>query len=1416
MADHVVSVVITGDITNLTESLARASQEIGSFSSNVSNYTSNMTAGVPKASSDIQNINQALTQHAEGLGRANAANATFGNLMRLVGEQTTLTGKAMVLLKGYTVETLAIWVRWMGPYQIIRLVQSGVKELIQSFVEFDQKFTESTAIMGNLSQSMKEGLVDATFKVAESTKFSASQAAEGLYFIASAGFDAKTSLAALPVVAKFAQAGMMDLEKASESLMDATFALGKVEKDAYGNIKVEETVKNMQQLSDEIIKASIDSNATVAQITEAVTGRAAGMYRELKKPTEEYIASIETMASVGVKGSEASTRLYMILRDLQKSAINNAPAFQQMGIQVYDSTGKMNNLGNIMQQLNHVMAGASDEQKKMTLQMLGFQDRSSAAILSIMDLGGSLLNYQARVTAAGGTTEEVAQKQIQSLSAQFTILKNTVTDAATKAGYAFVNFVSQVGEIATPLKDSIVSLFNGIVSNTQILIRAFQPLVAVLAGGSFKLFISLLTGLLDILQKIPGAVQILTGLFLTWGTRAVLSSTLVGTAMRNVQMSLDTTKMKLIELEQGNYVFASLSGSVSKFTGAMKSMPVAGTDMQIIAESSKKVGSALKNLGSMAAEAAPAILAVIATVVGDYMNQVAVAQQKADEVGKNMETKDYSSYLKKAAVVTAEANNMTEKYNTTMGEGTNKAVQFGRFLQKAWENATPGDNVYNDLEKTTAAMQEKAGKMVNEINNVSGAWREFGKNLGYSQDEIHAAATQLGIDMSKPIDWKGEEGKAQWKLISDSVSATRNQTLIFAKDHDIATAQVAGNMGTLEESAKKLEDEVVKAYSGITDPIKKYTEALNKAIDAQAYFKEFLDQIKSDKQAEQEAMQSAADQAAQSQIDALEAQKQKELDLLDAQKRNYSQSQQAVRQTQSNDITDQATEQKDAIVTSGKNLTDAQKKAAQDQRQQISQDSRDQKQQLTQDTQQTVDTYNDSTTAKRNAIEAQYKAQEEEIRRGSKLKQDAQKRADKEEEKTNPLGGVSELANKYNNFLDAQLKTATEYRSYLSELAGKGAPVDLLKMFQNMKPEEALPLLKDFIDNYDTQVQRFKDTNDKLKKIEGPSINEIMTQLKQSSTDMKELQQNTLELAKLGIDPAGVSEIVAKFKDQAPEMIKKLLDQAKSGDTASVRSIINQYAQFSDANIQATVAKIEHTSKFVYASYLAQTAKSEQDLNIARDELARAMDGMSPEQIMQQLKDLGYDQLMIDPILKNINGMYDHMLDESKQKWNDLIKYVQDHPILTPDQQKTETDFRQHMLDTQPSSANGNIFKFFAGGGFENHVAQISKGASRIWSEPETGGEAYIPLADSKRERSLAILRTVADMFGYSLSMQGNKTPGSSIGRDIFSSPHTTSTSSPVSNKNIINNHFNGVPVERAMIMSERRTASQLSGRTVQ
>jgi TP901 family phage tail tape measure protein len=64
--------------------------------------------------------------------------------------------------------------------------------------------------------------------------------------------------------------------------------------------------------------------------------------------------------------------------------------------------------------------------------------------------------------------------------------------------------------------------------------------------------------------------------------------------------------------------------------------------------------------------------------------------------------------------------------------------------------------------------------------------------------------------------------------------------------------------------------------------------------------------------------------------------------------------------------------------------------------------------------------------------------------------------------------------------------------------------------------------------------------------------------------------------------------------------------------------------------------------------------------------------------------------------------------------------------------------------------ADGGVVDFYGDGGMrENHVAQFAKpGDWRVWAEPETGGEAYIPLHPGKHTRSVDIWRQVGDRLG--------------------------------------------------------------------
>lgn len=106
----------------------------------------------------------------------------------------------------------------------------------------------------------------------------------------------------------------------------------------------------------------------------------------------------------------------------------------------------------------------------------------------------------------------------------------------------------------------------------------------------------------------------------------------------------------------------------------------------------------------------------------------------------------------------------------------------------------------------------------------------------------------------------------------------------------------------------------------------------------------------------------------------------------------------------------------------------------------------------------------------------------------------------------------------------------------------------------------------------------------------------------------------------------------------------------------------------------------------------------------------------------------------------------------------ELQSFVNANPLTVPidfNLLAQQQEQKRPVLGAPIPIADGGIIEFFRRGGFHDpaHIAHIAPaGTWRVFAEPETGGEGYIPLGGAKRERSTAVLRQIADMFGYTLA----------------------------------------------------------------
>ena len=111
------------------------------------------------------------------------------------------------------------------------------KSAISSFSDFDDAMTKSLSIMNDVSPAMRKQMEKMATSISEKSVTSATDLARSYYYLASAGFTAKQSIAALASVEKFAVAGAFDMATATDLLTDAQSALGMTSKDAIINQK---------------------------------------------------------------------------------------------------------------------------------------------------------------------------------------------------------------------------------------------------------------------------------------------------------------------------------------------------------------------------------------------------------------------------------------------------------------------------------------------------------------------------------------------------------------------------------------------------------------------------------------------------------------------------------------------------------------------------------------------------------------------------------------------------------------------------------------------------------------------------------------------------------------------------------------------------------------------------------------------------------------------------------------------------------------------------------------------------------------------------------------------------------------------------------------------------------------------------
>ena len=286
--------------------------------------------------------------------------------------------------------------------------------------EFESSMSQVAATMGMTTEEIHNGseayetLATAAKNAGATTKFTATQAADALNYLALAGYDAATSAEVLPSVLNLAAAGGLELAYASDLATDAMAALG-----------IEASADNLTQFGDQMAMASSKANYSVAQLGEAIL-TVGGTAKNLAGGTVELNTALGVLANRGIKGAEGGTALRNMILSLSAPTDTAAATLKSLGVSAFDAEGNLRPLNETFKDLDAAMQNLTGEEKTNALNDIFNKVDLKSAEAMLAGCGEEFDNLAEAIANSDGAMQNMADVQMDNLKGQITLLQSAV------------------------------------------------------------------------------------------------------------------------------------------------------------------------------------------------------------------------------------------------------------------------------------------------------------------------------------------------------------------------------------------------------------------------------------------------------------------------------------------------------------------------------------------------------------------------------------------------------------------------------------------------------------------------------------------------------------------------------------------------------------------------------------------------------------------------------------------------------------------------------------------------------------------------------------------------------------------------------------------------------------------------------
>lgn len=429
-------------------------------------------------------------------------------------------------------------------------IVAGFGAAVKKSIDFDDSMRKVKATSGATGNEFQQ-LRDKALEMGAKTKFSASESADALNYMALAGWDTKDMLGGIDGVMQLAAASGEDLGQVSDIVTDSLTAFGMKAKDS-------------GHFADVLAQTSSKANTDVRGLGEAFK-YAAPVAGALGYTVEDTSIAIGLMSNAGIKGEKAGTALRTMFTNLTKPTGDMKKKMDELGISITDSNGNMLPMRDVMDQLRGKFKNLSKEQQANAASTIFGKEAMSGALAIINASDEDYQKLIKSIDGSKGAANRMSKEMEGGIGGSLRQMKSAIESLAISIGDVMAPYIKKLAERVSHAASKLNEMPKGtqkIVVGLGLVTAAIGPLLVTLG-----VMVSTIGSAMTVIGPLMTSIKTLSFITKGWALATGFLNTILGVARGQIALQTVLTGKYSLVTKTAALVTRGLGLAIRFMTG---------------------------------------------------------------------------------------------------------------------------------------------------------------------------------------------------------------------------------------------------------------------------------------------------------------------------------------------------------------------------------------------------------------------------------------------------------------------------------------------------------------------------------------------------------------------------------------------------------------------------------------------------------------------------------------------------------------------------------------------------------------------------------------------------------------------------------------------------------------------------------